>query len=581
MKKQIQKNGIPILLAVLFCLIGTVSFISLTHMQGNARAVNYTGIVRGATQRLVKQEMNHQPNDEMIRVLDGIVTELSTGKGDNKLTVIHDKAYQDYMAQMRLSWDEIKTEIHQVRQGGSQQNLYQLSEDYFVLADKAVSAAEQYSENRVSRSIFLLAFLSICFTLLFILLWASSSRRRKAQMALALAESASQSKSDFLSRISHEIRTPLNGIVGMTAIARRSADNPEKVLNCLDKIDLSSSYLMSLLNDVLDMSRIESGKIELENSEFELSEVCGQIYDLFWQKAEDNGIDLQIDCGNLAGQRVVADHLRLTQVLVNLISNAMKFTPSGGTVSLNIRKTAEDRQTVSLEFTVADTGVGISEEFQSRLFEPFEQESAGTARQYGGTGLGLAISNNFVKMMGGEISVWSRPGEGTRFTVQLTFLRGTPAEQGSAETEAASGLLDPGSPVSEDLSGLTILLAEDNEINAEIITCILEESGAKVDSVGDGKAAVEKFTEAAAGTYQLIFMDIRMPVLNGMEASRAIRASGRADAGSIPIVGLSANAFREDIDKAMESGMNAYLAKPIDLTLLYQTLDKLVSCHVL
>ncbi len=577
MKKLLQKNGIPILLAILFCLIGTVSFITLTHMQGNARVINYTGIIRGATQRLIKQEMNNQPNDELIRVLDDIVMELSTGIGSNNLTVIHDKIYQDYMAQMRLSWDGLKTEIDHVRQGSSPQNLYRLSEDYFELSDRAVSAAEQYSEKRVNTSIFMLAFLSICFTLLFLLLWASSSRRRKAQMDLTLAKSASQSKSDFLSRMSHEIRTPLNGIVGMTAIARRSADNREKVLNCLDKIDLSSSYLMSLLNDVLDMSRIESGKIELEYSEFELSEICDQIYDLFWQKAEDNGISLQIDRGSQTAQRVIGDHLRLTQVLVNLTSNAMKFTPSGGTVSLMIRQTSEDQETVSLEFTVMDTGVGISEEFQSRLFEPFEQESAGTARQYGGTGLGLAISNNFVKMMGGNISVWSRLGEGTRFTVQLTLKRGAPVEKDRAGANTASGLTDPDTPVSEDLSGLTILLAEDNEINAEIITCILEEGGAKVDSVGDGKAVVEKFTEASEGTYQLIFMDIRMPVLDGMEACRAIRTSGRADAGSIPIIGLSANAFREDIDKAMASGMNAYLAKPIDLKLLYQTLDRVLS----
>ena len=175
--------------------------------------------------------MNNQPNDELIRVLDDIVMELSTGIGSNNLTVIHDQIYQDYMAKMRLSWDGLKTEIDHVRQGSSPQNLYRLSEDYFELSDRAVSAAEQYSEKRVNTSIFMLAFLSICFTLLFLLLWASSSRRRKAQMDLTLAKSASQSKSDFLSRMSHEIRTPLNGIVGMTAIARRSADNREKVLN--------------------------------------------------------------------------------------------------------------------------------------------------------------------------------------------------------------------------------------------------------------------------------------------------------------------------------------------------------------
>lgn len=576
MRKHILKNAIPILLAILFCLIGVISFTTLIHMQGNARVVNYAGIVRGATQRLVKQEMNNHANDELIHFLDGIVMELSTGEGDNGLIAIPDETYQNLMVQMRQSWEELKTEIEHVRQGDSPQNLFQLSETHFELANEAVSAAERYSEDRVNSSIHILIYFGICFLLLFALLYVSGKRSRKAQMALELAQQASRSKSEFLSRMSHEIRTPLNGIIGMTAIARRSADDTNKVLNCLDKIDLSSSYLLSLLNDVLDMSRIESGKIELEYSEFSLVDVCERIYDMFWQKAEDSGVELKIIRDELTVSRVIGDNLRLSQVLVNLVSNALKFTPSGGTVTLHVRQTAVSEQSVSLEFEVTDTGVGISEEFQAHLFEPFEQEKTGTARQYGGTGLGLAISSNFVKMMGGTISVHSKPGEGSRFLVQLTLQRGTEEEDQSLE---AASLSDKDSQPDRDLSGFHILLAEDNDINAEIITCILEESGAQVDWASDGRAALDKFTSAPEGTYNLIFMDIQMPIMNGMEASLAIRALKRPDAGRIPIIGLSANAFREDVDMAMQSGMNAYLAKPIDLNRLYQTLDQMITDH--
>lgn len=571
MKKHILKSAIPILLAILFCLIGVITFSTLIHMQGNARVVNYTGIVRGATQRLVKQEMNGHANDELIHFLDGIVTELSTGDGENGLIVIHDETYQNLMAEMRQSWEELKTEITQVRQGGSQEKLFLLSETYFELANEAVSATERYSEEQVSNSIHTLLYFGVCFLLLFALLYVSGKRSKKAQMALELAQQANRSKSEFLSRMSHEIRTPLNGIIGMTAIARRSADDKDKVLNCLNKIDLSSGYLLSLLNDVLDMSRIESGKIELEYSEFRLADVCERIYDMFWQKAEDSGVELKIISDELTVSRVIGDNLRLSQVLVNLVSNALKFTPQGGTVTLHVRQTAVSEQSVSLEFEVTDTGVGISEEFQAHLFEPFEQEKSGTARQYGGTGLGLAISSNFVKMMGGTISVHSQPGEGSRFLVQLTLQRAADTEDQSVE---AASLSAKDSQPDRDLSGFHILLAEDNDINAEIITCILEESGAKVDLASDGKAALDKFASSPEGTYNLIFMDIQMPVMNGMEASLAIRSLKRPDAGSIPIIGLSANAFREDIDMAMQSRMNAYLAKPINLDRLYQTLDQ-------
>lgn len=577
MKQLFKKSG-SVLLAVLFFLISMVALTTLTHMQGNARIVNYTGIVRGATQRLVKQELKGQPNDDMIHFLDGIVAELATGEGDNNLIVLPDPRFQNLVQQMQLSWTDLKTEIAQVRQGKDTGRLYQLSEDYFLLADQTVSAAEMYSEKRVSISIGVLLSLNIGFIGLFVLLWVSRKRQKRVRRALDLAESANRAKSEFLSRMSHEIRTPMNGITGMTAVARRSMNNPERVLDCLNKIDLSAGYLLALINDVLDMSRIESGKIELEYKEFDLTEVFDRIYWMFRQKAEAGGVELQVLRDDLTVTLVTGDSLRLSQVLINLVSNALKFTPAGGLVTLHVRETEVSETFVSLEFTVTDTGIGISEDFQSRLFEPFEQERPATAQQYGGTGLGLAISNNFVSMMGGRIFVRSTPGEGSCFTVALSFKRPSP-EAAARFAKTCKTTTDAAERDTYDFAGIRVLLAEDNEINAEIVTCLLEDSGASVDHANDGLGAVRKLRESAPGTYALILMDIQMPVMNGIEACRAIRASSHPDGRTIPIIGLSANAFREDIENATRNGMNGYLSKPINLESLFRAMDEVIQPH--
>lgn len=568
MKKLLQRLS-PGFLAILFCLISIVALMAMIHMQGNARVVNYTGIVRGATQRLVKQEMNGVPNDTLIDQLDGIITELSTGQGENGLIALPDAAFQALTQQMKLEWTEIKDEIGRVRQGQPSLQLYELSESYFTLADQAVSAAEQYSETRVNNSIGVLLFLNGGFAVLFALLWVSESRQKKARMALELAESANRAKSEFLSRISHEIRTPMNGIIGMTAIARRFADNPEKMTDCLNKIDLSAGYLLSLLNDVLDMSRIESGKIQLENQPFDLTELLERIQGMFQRKAEDGGVTLSVRYSELSVTQVTGDHLRISQVLVNLVSNALKFTQPGGCVTLEARQTDEDEESVHLEFVVADTGIGISEAFQQRIFEPFEQALPATARQYGGTGLGLAICNSFVKLMGGTIHVRSHLGEGTQFTVYLTLRK-----------NQATGSIRPQEGTKRavrNFQGTHILLAEDNDINAEIATLLLEDIGAEVDRVENGKGAVDRLAASPAGTFALILMDVQMPVMDGLSASRAIRALSHPDARRIPIIGLSANAFQEDLEKARAHGMNAYLSKPLDLDCLYQTLDQVLT----
>lgn len=568
MKKWLKRlsPGFP---AILFCLISIVALMAMFHMQGNARIINYTGIVRGATQRLVKQEISGFQNDALIQQLDGIVTELSTGKGENNLNALPDAAYQALMKEMQSSWTGLKEEISRVRKGQPSFHLYELSESYFDLADQAVSAAERYSERRVNYSIGVLICLNFGFILLFILLRMSEVRQKKAQTALYLAESANHAKSEFLSRISHEIRTPMNGITGMTAIARRYLDNPEKMADCLNKIDLSSGYLLSLLNDVLDMSRIESGKLQLDEQPFNLKELLERVQGLFWRKAEESGITLNVRYSELPVTRVLGDDLRITQVLVNLVSNALKFTPSGGSVTLEARQTAVSEETVSLEFIVTDTGIGISETFRQHIFEPFEQAQPATARQYGGTGLGLAICSSFVKVMDGTIDVYSKLGEGSRFIVCLTLKRDL--------TDEAGEVLAQGACPPCDLTNLRILLAEDNEINAEIATLLLKDVGAEVEHVKDGKAAVDLLAASPAGTFSLILMDVQMPVMDGMAASHAIRTLNHPDALRIPIIGLSANAFQEDMEKARENGMNAYLSKPLNLDRLYQTLNQFLS----
>lgn len=381
---------------------------------------------------------------------------------------------------------------------------------------------------------------------------------------------ASRAKSDFLSRMSHEIRTPMNAIIGMTAIARQKEQSGQQVERCLEKIDQSSQYLLNLINDILDMSKIESGKMKLSYDSGSLEKLVDEIEDLMVPQLEAKHITYNRKI-SLKNPWVSADMMRVKQVIINLLSNAVKFTPEGGRVTMSLQeremdgpKTAEGETEVY--FAVEDTGIGIDPENQKRIFSAFEQEENYTAASYGGTGLGLSISSRLVRMMGGEIQLDSEKGRGSCFSFRLR-LRLT-GEKIETEPEKAD--------IVEDFKGYRVLLVEDNELNTEIARTLLEMNGFEVRTAGDGKEGVECFASEEPGSYDLILMDIRMPVMDGLEAAKCIRRMERPDARTIPIIAMTANAFDEDMKKSIESGMNGHLAKPVDVGELLKTIREAV-----
>ena len=373
---------------------------------------------------------------------------------------------------------------------------------------------------------------------------------------------ASKAKSEFLSRMSHEIRTPMNGIIGMTAIALQREQSPERILDCLQKIQSSSQYLLGLINDILDMSKIESGKMKLEAGNFDMEEMLDTIRELIAPQAEAKGIQFVQEL-SLTHRWFLADRMRISQVLINLLGNAVKFTPEGGRITLTVEESAGGEAPLVF-FSVRDTGVGIPKEEQERVFRSFEQASGASPAKQQGTGLGLSISSRLVQMMGSDIQLESAPGEGSTFSFTIPLALGK-----TVETEARA----------EELSfeGYRILVVEDNELNAEIALCLLEERKFEVECVHDGAQAVERIRETPPGTYDVILMDIMMPVMDGLEATRAIRAMEREDCRSIPIIAMSANAFDDDLKKSVECGMNGHLSKPVEVDRLYQVLHEVLQ----
>ena len=467
--------------------------------------------------------------------------------------------------------------------------------------------------------------------------------RTALQEASAAAEAANRAKSDFLARMSHDIRTPMNAIMGMTAVALMHLDDKVRLADCLDKITISSRHLLALINDVLDMSKIESGKVTLSEEPFDMTEMIDSILTIIQGQVSDHGLKLQLRIDDRVHGRVVGDALRLRQVLLNILGNAVKFTPGGGTITFSVCEyDSFTAGTVGFEFTCEDTGIGMDEKFLKTIFDPFTRADNAVTSQTEGTGLGMAITRNLVRMMNGDITVESTVGVGSKFTVrvplavandadtdnagtqaryvksgadpedqkgglqmQQTPTGGSPADSATldaaagnsrpdiAALDAAAGNDRPDRPdtaaldtaagnsrpdiaalENADYSGKRILLVADNELNREIAVELLSVIGVSVDQADNGQIAVDMVAQSPLYYYDLIFMDIQMPVMDGYEAARCIRALEREDAADIPIIAMSANAFADDIRESHEAGMNGHLAKPVEIAKLLESLNQ-------
>ena len=382
------------------------------------------------------------------------------------------------------------------------------------------------------------------------------------------AEAASMAKSAFLANMSHEIRTPLNAVIGMSLIARKHAGNDEKTILAINEIETASRYLLGVLNNVLDMSKIESGKLELVHEVFYLRTAMNEVAALIGPRCTEKNISLKNEFEDLKNYSIKGDALRLKQILINLLGNAVKFTPENGNILFSVKLLEEKDDTVKVRFLVKDDGIGIATEQLGRLFQNFSQADSSIFNRFGGTGLGLSISQNLAGIMGGTITVKSNLGEGTKFQFSLVFPK---AEENAGKKEISEDICI-------DLKGKRILVVEDVEINRVILAELLSDTNVEIEEAGDGGQAVNIFSEKPPFYYDLIFMDIQMPILNGYEATRWIRSLDHEDAKTIPIIAMTANAYKEDIEQAIAFGMNGHLAKPIDINAVKQMLaEKLLG----
>ncbi|MBQ1435379.1 MAG: response regulator [Clostridia bacterium] len=390
----------------------------------------------------------------------------------------------------------------------------------------------------------------------------SAQMNREEEYKKQVAEARTSARNDFLANMSHDIRTPMNAIVGYTNIAKSHEDIPDAVMDVLNKIGSSSHFLLSLINDVLDISKIESGKMQLSPGRCDLNDIFRRIEDITALQAKNKSLKIAYDRSTIRHTLVEGDELRIEQVLINIISNAIKYTPEGKTVDIIAEEEPGEGGKNMYTFIVRDTAIGINREYLPYIFESFTREEKTTVNRIQGTGLGLAITARVVELMGGAISVKSEPGEGTEFTVKLT-LPALESEEKTAPEETDGG----------ELSGRRILLAEDNEINAEIAVMTLEQFGIETELAKNGRIALDMIKNKGESAYDAVLMDIQMPEMNGLEATRAIRALGGGFA-SLPIIAMSANAYDEDVRDCLEAGMNAHVPKPFDPDELIRLIKK-------
>ena len=397
------------------------------------------------------------------------------------------------------------------------------------------------------------------------------TRRKQEQAIMELLEKvrrANSAKSEFLSHMSHDLRTPINGIMGMLTIMEKSQNDLEKQRECREKIRVSTEHLLSLVNDVLEVSKLESGRSTIVEEPFDLHDILENCITILFSQAETAGIRLVLEEVELHHSRLIGEPLHLKQILMNIIDNAIKYNHSNGFVYVQAKEIAYNDGISEYLFIVEDTGIGISEDFKKHIFEPFAQENHGARTDYNGVGLGLSIVKKLVDQMKGTIEVESQVGKGSIFRVIIPI-------QIDAKRNAE--------PITEErnihtgISGMHVFLVEDNEVNCEIMEFILEQAGAEVVTAKNGKAAVDIFAASERGAFDCILMDLMMPVMSGFEAARTIRGMDRPDAKTVPIIALSANAFEEDIVMAKDAGMNEHMAKPVDMEKLFKIMYRLVS----
>ena len=388
------------------------------------------------------------------------------------------------------------------------------------------------------------------------------------EAALEVAEKASKAKTDFLSNMSHDIRTPMNAIIGITTLMKNELHQPEKLADHLDKLETSGRLLLGIINDILDMSRIESGKTTLNVEKMNLPRQISQLDSIIRQQASQRRQTFTVET-HVQHENVLGDPNRLKQVLMNILSNAVKYTPNGGHIRLEIDELTHTEHYTKYRFVVQDNGIGMSEEFQKTLFDPFTREEKSGTNKVQGTGLGMAITKNIVDLMGGSISVESAPGRGTRFEVVLEF----PIDAEAATVQEAQ-VLPEEEETASPLSGMKFLCAEDNAINAEILEMLLKANGASCTICSNGQEIVDAFASVKPGEYDMILMDVQMPVMDGLEATRRIRSGENPLGRTIPILAMTANAFLEDMQKSKEAGMDEHLSKPVDIAALEQTVKR-------
>ena len=459
---------------------------------------------------------------------------------------------KDILAETFISWNGEKTVAF----------LWKLSNDWYL--GLFVPEAPFYQSMNEMMLIISIIGISLAAALILILIRIDRAKSR--------ADAENRQKSVFLANMSHEMRTPMNAIIGMTAIAE-STDDTERIKYCLKKIDAASKHLLGVINDVLDMSKIEADKLELSPVGFDFEKMLQKNVNFISFRVDERRQKLCVKIDDAIPFALIGDDQHLSQVITNLLSNAVKFTPDEGTITLEARLISEKDNICHIRVSVTDTGIGIPDEQKARLFRPFEQADAGTSRKFGGTGLGLVISKRIVELMGGKLWVDSTVGQGSTFTFEVPLERDTdnnPDENDDANPKEHETVTQ------DNFSGHSILLAEDVDVNREIVMILLESTEINIECAENGLQAVEKF-EAAPEKYDLIFMDIQMPEMDGCEATRRIRSLSAPEAKTIPIIAMTANAFKEDEEKCFEAGMNGHLGKPLDIEAVFNVLRKYIK----